>query len=212
MTQLSKAAGELLFKNVEERETYPDLPAFYRALAAGPGTAGNNPIFYISLSPWNLFGFLDEFLEVKGLPRGPLLLRDFSWETIREALQRQPGTSPKLPLIRQVLLMYPALPFVLCGDSGQHDPETYREVVLEHPGRIRAIYLRDVTGLERRSEIEAIGAQMHALGIPFVLSSDTVDFAADAMRQGLIRTDWLEAEAIPQAVRENAASESITGT
>ena len=50
----------------------PGVAAFYRALHAGV-----NPFFYVSKSPWNLYAPLVEYLEVQGLPLGPLLLRDF---------------------------------------------------------------------------------------------------------------------------------------
>ena len=30
-------------------------------------------------SPWNLYAPLIEYLEIQGLPLGPLLLRDFGW-------------------------------------------------------------------------------------------------------------------------------------
>ena len=50
----------------------------------------------------------------------------------------------KLKEIKQILLAYPTLNFVLVGDSGQEDPDIYREVVKQFPGRILAIYIRDV--------------------------------------------------------------------
>ena len=53
--------------------------------------------------------------------------------------------------------MYPALPFVLLGDSGQHDPEIYSEVVRENPGRILAIYIRDVSDGKDDDRAEEIG-------------------------------------------------------
>src|SRR3546814_6066391 len=51
----------------------------------------------------------------------------------------------KLALIRNMLELYDQFPFVLIGDSGQRDPEIYAQVVREHPGRVAAIYIRDVT-------------------------------------------------------------------
>ena len=58
--------------NSRTRKPFAGVAAFYRALHAGV-----NPFFYVSKSPWNLYAPLVEYLEVQGLPLGPLLLRDF---------------------------------------------------------------------------------------------------------------------------------------
>ena len=44
-----------------------------------------------------------------------------------------------------MLALYHNLPVVLIGDSGQHDPEIYRRVADEHPGRVLAVYIRNVS-------------------------------------------------------------------
>lgn len=68
-------------ENARTRLPFPGVAAFYQALRAeGPGIPPN-PIFYVSSSPWNFHDFLLEFLEVRGIPVGPLLLRD--WGTAR---------------------------------------------------------------------------------------------------------------------------------
>ena len=42
------------------------------ALQAGANGNGRNPIFYVSSSPWNLYDFLVEFMEINGIPAGPI--------------------------------------------------------------------------------------------------------------------------------------------
>jgi phosphatidate phosphatase APP1 len=115
----------------------------FRALARGASGQADNPVFYVSKSPWNLYDFLIDFLEHQGLPRGPLLLRDIG---LREA----PPVDHKSAAVRELLEMYPALPFVLIGDSGERDPEIYLEAAARHAGRIVAIYIRDL-GRDKRS-------------------------------------------------------------
>lgn len=80
--------------------------------------------------------------------------------------------------------------FVLLGDSGQHDPEIYREVVQENLGRILAIYIRDVrSGNDgtRAEEIAELADQTRKWGVEMLLSPQTADFAAHAALEGLIR-------------------------
>lgn len=186
ITSIVKMALEMLLKNAYSRVTFPGVPAFYRALQSGRSGSDNNPIFYVSLSPWNLYSLLKEFLEINDIPPGPLILRDYSLQTLTSL----GGPSPKQKLIQDLLDLYPELPFVLLGDSGQHDPETYAEIVRENPGRIKAIYIRDVSGgtnADRAQEVATLAAATLACGVDMLLSPHTRDFAAHAAAQGLIQ-------------------------
>ena len=46
---------------------------------------------------------------------------------------------------------FPDLPFILIGDTSQKDPEIYREIVRAFPGRIPAVYIRNVEANPERS-------------------------------------------------------------
>ena len=35
-----------------------------------------NPLFYVSSSPWNVYDVITQFLELQGIPHGPVMLRD----------------------------------------------------------------------------------------------------------------------------------------
>ena len=67
-------------------------------------------------------------------------------------------------LIEAMMRLYTDMPFVLIGDSGQHDPEVYRRIVERFGGRVRAVYIRDVTarGPERAAEVAAMAAALRA--------------------------------------------------
>ena len=52
----------------------------------------------------------------------------------------------KLAVIEPVLRQFPERRFVLVGDSGEQDPETYGALARRHPGQIVRILIRDVTG------------------------------------------------------------------
>uniref|UniRef100_UPI003AB60B2A phosphatase domain-containing protein n=2 Tax=unclassified Winogradskyella TaxID=2615021 RepID=UPI003AB60B2A len=95
----------------------------------------------VSHSPWNLYRYLELFLKQNDFPKGPILLRSVS-----EALKKKElGDKPqKQKEILNLLKTYPDLPFILIGDSGEHDPDIYIEVAEKFPNRILAIYLRSV--------------------------------------------------------------------
>ena len=140
VTSLVQAFRTVLLGNARTRLPFPGVAAFYRALHAGASGGEQNPIVYVSSSPWNLYDLLTDFLDHQGIPRGPLTLRD--WDLNREALGRSRLHRFKDAAIREIMEAYPTLPVILVGDSSQQDPEIYRDVVREFPERALAIYSR----------------------------------------------------------------------
>ena len=145
VTQKLKMIWVTLSGSAFTRMPFEGTSELYHALAAGASGHANNPVFYVSKSPWNLYDFLVDFLDYHQLPRGPLLLRDMG---LREA----PPIAHKSAAVWQLLDLYPTLPFVLLGDSGERDPEIYLETAARYPGRVRAIYIRDLGGKNRKDE------------------------------------------------------------
>jgi len=166
------------FSNARTRKPFKGVAAFYRALHAGV-----NPVFYVSNSPWNLFAPIVEYLEVQGLPEGPLLLRDYGLRPEKEHKRKN---------IERILSTYPALKFVLSGDSGEQDPEIYAGIVRRFPERIRAIYIRSVN-TRRISEIQKLAAQVAKTGCQLVLAPEAEAAAAHAAAEGLIQASELRA-------------------
>jgi phosphatidate phosphatase APP1 len=136
-----------------------------------------NPVFYVSSSPWNLHSFLVAFLRHRGFPMGPVLLRDL--------LGTQAGREQKTDRIREVLDTHPTLPFVLIGDSGERDPEIYADIVQTYPGRILAVYIREVRLDPGDGRVEKVsGAWAH--DVPFVLAADSDAVRRHAAELGLL--------------------------
>ena len=187
VTDFIRAAGMVLLENARTRLPFPGVAAFYRALVEGrSGTAGN-PVFYVSSSPWNLYDVIAEFLEAQQIPAGPMLLRD--WDLGPSLLR---NASYKSGVIREILATYPRMPFVLIGDSGQEDPEIYAEVVATHPGRILAVYIRNVRQHpEDSTAIRDLAERIASAGSTLVLADDTLTVARHAAAHGWIRDEAL---------------------
>ncbi|WP_418638202.1 App1 family protein [Winogradskyella sp.] len=130
-----------IFKSAKSRIPLEGSVEFFHKLHRGSSGDNANPIFYVSHSPWNLYRYLELFLKQNDFPKGPILLRSVS-----EALKKKElGDKPqKQKEILNLLKTYPDLPFILIGDSGEHDPDIYIEVAEKFPNRILAIYLRSV--------------------------------------------------------------------
>ena len=163
------------------RTPFSGAAELYRALAAGGGPdPGENPVFYVSSTPWPLHDFLAGFLAHRGFPRGPILLRN-----VRSSSADGSPHGHKRTHIEEILRLHPELAFVLIGDSGQHDPRIYAEVVHEHPGRILATYIREVRLDPGDGRVESI-SDTWSTDVPFVLAADSAVVADHAMGLGLI--------------------------
>lgn len=171
-------------RNARTRLPFEGVAALYKALAAGAGGAEQNPFFYVSSSPWNLYDFLVEFMAFNGLPEGPFFLTDYGLD--REKLIKQRHADHKLAAIAAIAATYPQLPLLLIGDSGQHDPEIYLAAARAHPGRVAAIYIRHVSDARRADEVAALAAEARALAVPMLLAPDTAAAAEDAVRRRFI--------------------------
>lgn len=97
---------------------------------------------YCSNSPWQLFPVLASYFMIAGLPPGSLHLKQYSG-----MLQGifEPVAERKRDTLDRLLRDFPNRRFLLVGDSGEADLEVYTELALEYPGRILAIFIRDVT-------------------------------------------------------------------
>jgi phosphatidate phosphatase APP1 len=186
-TSVLKMAWIVLRNNAHTRLPFEGVAAFYRALQLGPDNRSSNPVFYVSSSPWNIYDMLVDFLNVHGVPHGPLFLKDWSLSVLGK------HRDYKLGVIRLLLSTYQNLPFVLIGDSGEEDPEIYLQTVREHQGRIKAIYIRDVASVERDAEVRAMADEARMLGTEMVAVPDTNAAAGHAASIGLVAPDAVSA-------------------
>lgn len=186
VTSALRMMRNVFLRNARTRVPFPGVAAFYRALEKGAGETPFNPIFYVSSSPWNLHDLLTEFLVLQKIPLGPLLLRD--WGLTSQGLVPAGGNEEhKLESIRRIMGLFPALPFILIGDSGQEDPEIYLRAVREFPDRVRAVYIRNVHPRpERADTIRALALEMEAAGSTLLLADDTLAAAKHAAERGWI--------------------------
>lgn len=196
-TNLLKMARIVFLNNARTRLPFVGVAAFYRALQRGLSGNEDNPIFYVSSSPWNLYDLLVDFLAIHEIPAGPLLLQDYGidahkWLTVGHRTH-------KLAAFQRILRTYPSLPFILIGDSGQEDPEIYAEVVKTYPGRIRAIYIRDVSTAARDAAVQKLIAQTSKHQVEMLLVPDTLTAAHHAVAHGLI-----QAAALPTIAQEQS--------
>ena len=98
---------------------------------------------YVSSSPWQLFQSLQGLQTDLGFPLGTVHLRNFRLrdQLLKRVIVRRQG---KAVAIKKLLKLMPGREMVLVGDSGEKDPKIYRKICRKFPGRIRAVFIRDL--------------------------------------------------------------------
>ncbi len=176
----------LFVQKAHQRTAFPGVASLYRALHVGVEGEARRPILYVSRGPWGIYEMLEAFFQLNRIPVGPILfLREWglSW---RHPWPR-PAQDHKHDLITRMLTIMEDLPCVLIGDSGQQDPEVYTRIVKEHPGRVKAIYIRRVDRKPNRERaIERLQQELAHSDCELILAGDSVAMATHAYRQGWI--------------------------
>jgi len=117
------------------------MAAVYQSWAKNAGAQ----FHYVSASPWQLYQPLAEFVRNNQFPEGTFHLKTFR---VKDQTFFDLFRSPeryKLGVIEPMLERFPNRRFVLVGDSGEKDPETYGVLARKHPQQIAKIFIRDVT-------------------------------------------------------------------
>lgn len=169
-TRIGKKFWLSISKNAYTRRPFPGVSKFYKALS----DKHKNPLFYVSSSDWNLFDLIRDFLNYREIPAGPLLLKDLHVD-LRNIWKSGGGSHQhKLEKIHMLMDLYPGMKFILIGDSGQHDPELYAEVLESYPGRIKAVYIREIKKIkdQRRKLLRAKIKDPTAPDITFVQNTE----------------------------------------
>ena len=133
---------------------------FFEAFKAAPGMADRyhnldaDVFHYVSGSPWQLYRPLSQYL-IDGAGKFPAgsfhmknvrknLFSPATWSDIRKLLAGEATVAQKVEQISNILRHFPQRTFILVGDSGEHDPEVYREIKSLFPRQVDEIMIRDV--------------------------------------------------------------------
>ena len=201
-TNFLKNWRRVLAERPKDRLVVPGAPDLYRMLAVHEG-APVNPVFYVSSSPWNLYGFLARFMELNGIPRGPMFLKDYG--LTENSLLGKGHIEHKIEAIERLLLFYPDYRFLLIGDDGQKDPAVFAKVVDDVPGRVAGVFVRDVHGDGKDGKNGEHLRAIEAAGVPVYLGATMEGAQAAAAELGVTK------EVSEAATEEQAEAVAASG-
>lgn len=174
----------VLVDRPRDRLAVPGASTLYRMIARDH-EAPARPFFYVSSSPWNLYGFIAEFMELNRIPHGPMFLKDYGID--RSTLLGKSHDEHKLQAIETVLAFYPDHRFLLIGDNGQRDVTIYARVVSDFRQRVAAVFIRDIDGTCRSGPEGDLLRQIEASGVPTFCGAGFDDAVALVEKLGLDR-------------------------
>lgn len=137
----TKLLKNTFLKNPKQRQTFPGTANFYQRLLARNVDPKAAPMFYVSASPRQLAQSTPAFLDQNNFPQGVLITKQVNGNGHDPLLGQQQYKTTKIEAIFAAL---PWVKFVLLGDDGELDPETYRALQEKHPQQVTAIYIRKV--------------------------------------------------------------------
>jgi phosphatidate phosphatase APP1 len=181
-----------LLRNARTRKPLEGVGELYQAFQQGRDGAGPNPVFYVSAGPWNVYDLLVDFMALNGLPPGPIALRDV--DLAASSLLNHAGPRGKLEKVHAIIARYPALNWVLVGDSAQLDAELYAQTVETFPGRILAVYIRDIdpaSDSARDAFVDGHITRIAGSKVPMLRVADSNAIAAHARTLGLIAPETI---------------------
>ncbi|MWJ26921.1 DUF2183 domain-containing protein [Halomonas sp. ZH2S] len=191
----------LFVEKPHRRTAFPGVASLYQALHRGASGHSERPILYVSRGPWAIYEVLETFFQLNRIPVGPILfLREWGL-TLRHPWPRR-AEDHKRDVIKHMLALFEDMPCILIGDSGQHDPEIYADILRAYPERIKAIYIRRVDNKSSRERaIQKLQEQLSHTACEWVVTDDSGLMAEHAYAKGNISIYGL------QAVREDVAQE-----
>jgi phosphatidate phosphatase APP1 len=103
------------------------------------------PVIYLSTGAWNVAPTLTRFLSRQLYPAGALLLTD--WGPTHDRWFRS-GLDHKRESLARLATEFPNIRWLLVGDDGQHDEDTYGEFADAHPANVAAVAIRQLSNSE----------------------------------------------------------------
>lgn len=168
-------------RNHHQRIEVKGASLLLNALTRQGDHIGYRPVFYLSNSPWNLYNYLCGFIKNNGMPKGPVLLRDYGLHLLRRRPLEQ---KHKARSLRRIFQMYSDMQFILLGDGASHDAHHYASVAREFPGRVLAIYIRVTRHSHKVSKVRRV--LLKNPEVYFKLVDDLAVIREDAREKGWV--------------------------
>lgn len=177
----------LLLKNINKRKVFDDVVPHYQALsrAGQENETDSNSFFYVSSSEWNLYEFIDAFTRIHHLPKAVIKLKKIKTGISDFLFTGRGSHDHKFEKIKDIIMFYPKLEYVLLGDDSQKDPNIYERIVKIFPQNIKAIYIRQ-TSRKKKKQAATILKNIESMNVATCYFSKSEEAIAHSERIGIL--------------------------
>ena len=177
----------LLFKNINKRKVFEDVAPHYQALsrAGQENETASNSFFYVSSSEWNLYEFIDAFTKIHELPKAVIKLKKIKTGISDFLFTGRGSHDHKFEKIKDIIMFYPKLDYILLGDDSQKDPDLYERVVKIFPQNIKAIYIRQTSSRKKAKTMEIL-KNIESMDVSTCYFTDSEEAIAHSNKIGIL--------------------------
>jgi phosphatidate phosphatase APP1 len=177
----------LLFKNINKRKVFEDVVPHYEALskAGQQNETASNSFFYVSSSEWNLYEFIDAFARLHQLPKAIIKLKKIKTGISDFLFTGMGSHDHKFEKIKDIIMFYPNLDYVLLGDDSQKDPYLYERIVKIFPENIKAIYIRQ-TSRRKKQQATTILKNIESMNVATCYFSNSEEAIAHSEKIAIL--------------------------
>ncbi len=188
-TSYRKMARWTFLHNAHTRRPLAGVSEWYQGLRQGPSGNEQNPLFYVSSSPWNFFDLIHDFILLHEIPAGPIFLRDYGIDEGKFIMFSH--SAHKIQRCEDLFAAFPHLTFLLIGDAGQEDAYIYGALLEKHPDKIQAAIIRAVPHNRKEAAVRAHIQERSAKGLPIFWVNDSLEGAEVCRNLGIVDTNVL---------------------
>ena len=152
---LAKMLKTTLLSNALTREIVSGMPDIINELSLD----GINPVFYVTSSPWNLHSFLGRVFTRAKLPTGGIFMTDWGLtptQWITPSHHKHKGEA-----LNRIYNWFSDSQILLFGDDSQKDHRIYAGFIRMHPTKVKAAFIRNISGTQKRRQVEKIIKKLH---------------------------------------------------
>ncbi len=177
----------LLLKNINKRKVFEDVVPYYQALskAGQENDTDSNSFFYVSSSEWNLYEFIDSFARLHKLPKAVIKLKKIKTGISDFLFTGRGSHDHKFEKIKDIIMFYPKLEYILLGDDSQKDPYLYERIVKIFPQNIKAIYIRQ-TSHKKKQQTTDILKNIESMKVATCYFSNSEEAIAHSKNIGIL--------------------------
>lgn len=177
----------MLLKNINKRKVFDDVVPHYQALsrAGQENETASNSFFYVSSSEWNLYEFIDAFTRIHELPKAVIKLKKIKTGISDFLFTGRGSHDHKFEKIKDIIMFYPKLEYVLLGDDSQKDPYLYERIVKIFPQNIKAIYIRQTSRSKKKQAATAL-ENIESMNVATCYFSNSEEAIAHSEKIGIL--------------------------